>query len=118
MSDELMIKEEKVLEAAKLGYREDKLLRILFPEVFEKQKPEIDLTKLRVISSAEMARCDPVFSNVKEAGFTKGFIFAIRGSGDYENKAFYLDNRYNWSLARDHVGALVLVPNHIEEDDQ
>lgn len=37
-------------------------------------------------------------------------IIDIRGSGEYENKSFWLSEIYNWEMKKDSIGKLCLIP--------
>lgn len=115
MSEELTIKKEKVLEAAKSNCTAVKrALKTLFPEAFEKPKPEIDLAQLKINPDAfTMLTYRSIFCNAEEAGFPAGLLFSVRNNGKFKNKAFFLDPRYNWKLAWDEHVALNLIPSHI-----
>jgi hypothetical protein len=37
-------------------------------------------------------------------------MLAVRGFGEYKNKGFYLDEKYNWEIVKDSFDHLVLIP--------
>ena len=53
-----------------------------------------------------------IVSNDKaiKAGFDSANFICVRNSGTYENRAFYLDDNYNWQILKDEWDCLCLVP--------
>lgn len=75
------------------------------PECFVEESKEFDFSKMNH---------KKLFSNdVIEALGIKCVhtqFMEIRGGGDYENKAFYLTDEFNWELKKDSTGEWVLIP--------
>lgn len=46
----------------------------------------------------------------RAAGFLTCSFLQIRGSGEFKDKGFYLDNDYNWEIVKDKEGMMCLVP--------
>jgi hypothetical protein len=93
---ELKITKEKVLEAAKGCKDAEKVLKTLFPEVFEDDK-YIDL-------------------KTNELNFNRSYDkseligLPIRTGGKYKNKSIYLNIQYDWEIVTDDEGSKCLVP--------
>lgn len=68
--------------------------------IFGKQTNEIDL-------STNFVDGNGLFNN---NGNLDNALMCVRLSGEYENKAFVLNNEYNWELVKDHSNHLCLVP--------
>ena len=45
-----------------------------------------------------------------KCGFSDDHFLQVRGTGEYENKGFYLHDAYEWRLLKDRMNALVLIP--------
>lgn len=37
-------------------------------------------------------------------------IIVVRGSGEYENKSFFLNQYFDWEIKKDSLGSLCLIP--------
>jgi hypothetical protein len=37
-------------------------------------------------------------------------LLAVRVNGEYKNRGFFLNEKYNWEIGKDNYGVLVLVP--------
>lgn len=72
-----------------------KLLNTIF------KSNEIDLNNPKTINNLSLFRLDGDISNS---------LMAIRSNGKYENKAFFLNEQFDWKLDRDEKGALCLIP--------
>ena len=86
----LEIKKSRVIEAAKTSPEAEKLLAKLFPEVIKKDK------------SVEVPSVD-----IKIDGMS---AIQKRISCEYEDKAFYLSNSFDWRIERDSGNCLCLIP--------
>lgn len=101
----MQIQKEKLQKAYDEGSKEIKnMLLTLCPELETKY---FDLSKL-------VADGDGLFiftnNSSLEAGFDNYMFMSIRAGCEYENKAFYLNNKYNWELTRDSSNILCLIP--------
>ena len=121
----LNIESEKVLAAAKKCPQAQITLETLFPEVFKAEAERLELLRLEEEKKTKEAA---KYFNIgalkdykssyrfisdekaKEMGFRNGDFLQIRGSVEYKDKAFYLDNIYNWELIKDTNGQLCLLP--------
>ena len=99
----------KIKKAAKTSEQADKMLRTLFPEVFEEDK-YFDLSKLDTMP--KICSEGDIFTNGSsvKAGFFGSTFLQIRSGGKYKNKAFYLYSAYNWEIIKDDSSLLCLVP--------
>ena len=86
----LEIKKSRVIEAAKTSPEAEKLLAKLFPEVIKKDK------------SVEVPSVD-----IKIDGMS---AIQKRVASEYEDKAFYLSNSFDWRIERDSGNCLCLIP--------
>lgn len=80
-------------------------LRQVFPDKFEEDK-SVDFSRDYEEASTAVFTKERYFNY---SGFDSGTIQIKRG-GNYDNKAFYLSNKFNWELREDNRGALVLIP--------
>lgn len=57
-----------------------------------------------------------IFKNslARKAGFEDKLFMQIRGSEEYNGKAFFLCKDYKWELKEDSSGSLVLIPTKRE----
>lgn len=85
---ELKITKEKVLEAAAKCSTAKEVLSTIFPEIFVQDKSVKVYRELK--DNEELICC--------------------RLSGEYEEKAFCLEDEYNWEIKRDSRNALCLIP--------
>lgn len=101
MENEIKITKERILDAASTCKEAKKVLKNLFPDIFEDEK-YFDLSELP----------KTIFSNedAENAGFDNRYFFEVRHDGEYKFKAFYLDNPYNWEIIIDSEGATCLIP--------
>ena len=86
----LEIKKSRVIEAAKTSVEAAELLAKLFPEVIKKDK------------SVEVPSVD-----IKIDGMS---AIQKRVASEYEDKAFYLSNSFDWRIERDSGNCLCLIP--------
>jgi hypothetical protein len=95
---------EKVLKAAKNNaVIVTRLLQELFPEVFKDE----EYFNLRELSDNLI-----IFDHQKskDAGFSGNEFMQIRNSGEYEGRAFYLSDEYDWQLKTDNDDSFCLIP--------
>jgi len=86
---ELKITPDKVLSAAKKCPQAKEVLKEMFPEVFEEDK-YFDLSNTTIYSP--------------QVGI------AIRCSGEYAKKSFWLNDSWNWIIVKDSEDKLCLIP--------
>lgn len=101
MENTLVIRKDKVLEAASKCSTAKAVFTVLFPEVFEENK-YFDLSKFTRFPFSQEAS--------QSAGFTTNSFFQVRAEGPYAEKGFYLSNQYNWELVKEADDTLCLVP--------
>lgn len=94
---------EQIIEAASVSEEAKTVLEKLFPGVFEENK-YFNLKHLAIEKSTLFSK-----EKAEKSGLIPDFM-QIRGSGEYKNKAFFLDNCYNWEIIKDSGGTLCLIP--------
>jgi len=108
---------DKFLEVCKKGEPE------LFEQISEAVSKKVasnkyfDLTRLKPLESdCKCIRCG-IFSSEssKDAGFVYGDAIQIRVAGEYNGKAFFLNDSYHWEIVKDSSDTLCLLPTKKEE---
>ncbi len=102
MSEKYEVTKEAILAMAEKCPEAKEVLRVGFPQAFEGEKT-FDLLKLKnrhqLFTTEEAHR----------AGFNNSMFFQVRGHGEYEGIAFYLQEAgLKWTLVRDKDDALCL----------
>lgn len=90
------ITKDRVLEAASKCPTAKETLKVLFPEFFMEDK-SVQISKL------------PNKYNYFES-LDNTWILAIRNSREFENKAFWLCDKFNWNIVEDSEGEYCLIP--------
>lgn len=100
---ELKITKERVLEAAGKCTDAKRILRTLFPEAFV----------------TENIMKDGRFHGVAIFGSSTSSdnkaMIEIRGTGDYVNRAFWLNSQFDWKIEQQ-AGGITLIPTKKEEE--
>ena len=66
--------------------------------------------KQKSILSKYLKKEDDGSVDVSGCNISTNKIIDIRGSGEYENKSFWLSEIYNWEMKKDSIGKLCLIP--------
>ena len=66
--------------------------------------------KQKSILSKYLKKEDDGSVDVRGCNISTNKIIDIRGSGEYENKSFWLSEIYNWEMKKDSIGKLCLIP--------
>ena len=93
----LEITAEKIKAGAEKCPKAKKVLKEIFPEVFEDDK-YFELNKLETNGYCNRVNYNIfTYKSCKNIGLDESFI-QIRKEGKFKNIALYLDNNYNWKI--------------------
>ena len=104
---DLKITEERVREAAESCPDVERVMKQLFPEVFENKSR----VKVRIAGhSLSMHNPDTQPGHSLSMHNPDTQLGAVRANGPLADQCFWLSENFHWELSRDDVGSLILMP--------